>query len=549
MPYQFISKDRDYKSWDMYRLDSESPEKPKCVFNPMELKLFSHDVIHRDGCLIYSYVRTELIPGVLILEGNRTHGRTENGKRLFYKCVPNNKELPTFLVPYDLKLGFSKDIKNKYILFRFEHWNRERPCGLIVETLGDVSNLPAYYEYKLYCKNIHDSITDFTRKTRTMFTNEGSQEHILINPAFITEGRSEAHVFSIDPVGCTDIDDAISIQELGDGYKVSVYIANVFVWFETFDLWDQIDRRISTIYLPDKRRTMLPTILSENLCSLLENKDKFTFCMDVIVDRDGKVAGEVTFSNVYTRIHKNYAYEEPKLLKNRHYIQLLELSRQMRPDIKDSHDVVEFWMLLMNTRAGERLASFNTGIFRTVSQSPSGLPARMLELFNYHGSGKYVNYSDNLRHDTLSVDAYAHVTSPIRRIVDLLNQSTLMFRLGLATWNNRTVEWIDEWMYKLDYINATTKAIRNVQSDCELVTYCSNEHQNKRYAGIVFDGMRENMDGMFRYTVYIKELKVFSKFKTAMELPDYSEATFTLYYFSDEHDTKRKIRIKLEKVL
>ncbi len=548
MPYQFISNDRDYTSWDVYNFDSETPEDPKCVFDPMELKLFSHDAIHRDGTLIHSYVRTELIPGVLILEGNHTHGRTENGKRLLYRCIPNNKELPAFLVPYDLKLGFSKDIKNKYIVFRFDHWDHERPHGIIVETLGDVSHLPAYYEYKLHCKHIHDSIADFTRKVRTMLAGDNCQEHILINPSFTTEVRSDTYVFSIDPVGCIDIDDAISIVNHGDGYKVSVYIANVFVWFETFDLWDQIDRRISTIYLPDKRRTMLPAILSDNLCSLLENKDKFTFCMDVIVDRDGKVEDEVTFSNVYTRIHKNYAYEESKLLKNRHYIQLLELSRQMRPDIKDSHDVVEFWMLFMNTRSGEKLASLKTGVFRTVSQSPSLLPSRMLELFNYHGSGKYVTYSDNLRHDTLSVGAYAHVTSPIRRIVDLLNQSILMFRLGLATWNNHTAEWIDEWISKLDYINATAISIRGVQSDCELVRYCSGERENLQYTGVVFD-RREDMDGVFRYTVYIKELKVFSKCKTAMELPDYSEATFTLYYFGDEYDTKRKIRVKLEDIL
>ncbi len=549
MPYQFISNDRDYTSWDVYHFDSETPEDPKCVFDPMKLKLFSHDAIHRDGTLVHSYIRTELIPGVLILESNRTYGRTENGKRLLYKCIPNNKELPAFLVPYDLKLGFSKDIKNKYIVFQFDHWENDKPRGIIVETLGDVSHLPAYYEYKLYCKNIHDSIADFTRKTRTIFSCDDCHTHIKNNPSITTDMRSDAYVFSIDPAGCTDIDDAISIVEHGDGYKVSVYIANVFVWFETFDLWDQIDRRISTVYLPDKRRTMLPTILSENLCSLLENNDKFTFCMDVIIDREGKVSQDVTFSNVYTRIHKNYAYEEPKLLTNRHYMKLLDVTRQMRPDINDSHDVVEFWMLFMNTRAGEKLASLKTGIFRTVTQSPSLLPARMLVLFNYHGSGKYVSYNENLRHDTLSVNAYAHVTSPIRRIVDLLNQTILMFQLGLATWNNHTSEWIEEWISKLEYINTTAKAIRNVQSDCELVTYCSSEHQNRQYTGVVFDRKRENTNDMFRYTVYIKELKVFSKFKTTMELADYSEATFTLYYFGDEYDSKRKIRVKLEKVM
>jgi exoribonuclease R len=545
--YQFISNDREYTSWEVYRFDSDDPEETKNAFDPKKLKLFSHDAIHRDGTLIYSYVQKEVIPGVLILEGNRTHGRTENGKRLLYKCIPNNRELPIFLVPYDLKLGFSKDIKNKYIVFAFDHWNDERPRGTIVETLGDVNHLPAYYEYKLYCKNIHDSISNFNRKTKSL--SQDCIDHILINPAFSPEVRSDIYIFSIDPAGCTDIDDAISIQECDGIYKVSVYIANVFVWMETFDLWDQIDSRISTIYLPDKRRTMLPTILSENLGSLLENQYKFTFCMDIMVDAYGKVVKEATFNNVYARIDKNYAYEEPKLLKNRYYKSLFDLTKKMRPDVNDSHDVVEFWMLLMNTKAGDKLASLKTGIFRTVSPSSSSLPIQMLELFNNHGSGKYVAYSDDsdsLRHDALSVGAYAHVTSPIRRIVDLLNQSIMMYELELSTSNEKTIQLIQRWLGKLDYINTTTKSIRNVQSDCELMTYFSNNLGviDRIYTGVVFNRVTGE-DCIYRYSVYLEELKVFSTFKTGSYLEEYSNNDFKLYYFGDEYYTKKKIQVHL----
>ena len=554
--YQFIANDREYTSWDVYKFDSEDPEETKNAFDPKKLKLFSHDAIHRDGTLIHSYVQKEVIPGVLILEGNCTHGRTENGKRLLYKCIPNNRELPIFLVPYDLKLGFSKDIKNKYIVFTFDHWNDERPRGTIVETLGDVNHLPAYYEYKLYCKNIHDSISSFNRKTRSLslslslsLNNANCIDHILVNPAFSTEVRSGTYIFSIDPAGCTDIDDAISILECNGGYKVSVYIANVFVWMETFDLWDQIDRRISTIYLPDKRRTMLPTILSENLCSLLENQDKFTFCMDIVIDADGKVVDEATFNNVYARIDKNYAYEEPKLLKNRDYNRLFDLTKKMRPDVNDSHDVVEFWMLFMNTRAGEKLASMKTGIFRTVSPTLSALPVQMIELFNSHGSGKYVAYTDDrdrLRHDALSVGAYAHVTSPIRRIVDLLNQSIMMYELKLSILNENTIQLIQRWIGKLDFINTTTKSIRNVQSDCELMTHCSENINviDRTYSGVVFNRVTGD-DSIYMYSVYLEQLKVFSTFKTRSALEEYSKVDFKLYYFGDEYDTKKKIRVQL----
>ena len=53
---------------------------------------------------------------------------------------------------------------------------------------------------------------------------------------------------------------------------------------EYFDLWNSFTDSVSTIYLPNKRRSMLPTLLSENLCSLLENESRIAFCMDIVLN-------------------------------------------------------------------------------------------------------------------------------------------------------------------------------------------------------------------------------------------------------------------------
>jgi exoribonuclease R len=52
---------------------------------------------------------------------------------------------------------------------------------------------------------------------------------------------------------------------------------------DVLNLWDSFSRRISTIYLPDKKRPMLPTILSDCLCSLQENVRRVAFVMDVFI--------------------------------------------------------------------------------------------------------------------------------------------------------------------------------------------------------------------------------------------------------------------------
>ena len=87
--------------------------------------------------------------------------------------------------------------------------------------------------------------------------------------------------------------DGFGIEKMENYWCVSIYIANVFLWLETLGLWKSLSSRVSTIYLPDRKRPMLPTILSDNLCSLQENQTRFAFALDVVLD-------DIGFKNVTT---------------------------------------------------------------------------------------------------------------------------------------------------------------------------------------------------------------------------------------------------------
>jgi exoribonuclease R len=549
--YQIIVENGQF---EFYEFDSLIPERDNESFKNIQMKntkMFSSDVVDKSGTLMYSYIRSgEIIPGVLILNGNRTYGKTDNGKRNLYKCIPDNRELPAFLVPYDIKLGFSKDVKNKYVVIRFENWNDKHPRGMILETIGDVNVMDAYYEYKLYCRDIHDSIALFTSKTRELVKLYGDVVNsILQNKKYNIEDRQDVLVYSIDPHGCTDIDDAFSIQPDGDGYKVSIYIANVFVFMEELKLWDQIEHRVSTIYLPDKKRTMLPAILSENLCSLLEKQTRIAFCMDVYLDSNGQLISKPEFKNVSIKVYSNFAYEEPKLRSNKNYKLMLELTKKMKPGINDSHDLVEYWMIFMNSKCGEELANIQNGIFRiaTIRENMDNKMSKIIRNWN-DVSCKYVVFSntENISHQLLKADSYAHITSPIRRLVDLLNQTIFIYHMNISEISEGATKFVKDWTRKIEYINKKTKSIRKVQTDCDLMTMCYNNPDivTTIHQGIVFDQVVDT-DGMFKYSIYLHDLRTFGKIRTNLNISNYSDANFKLYYFGDEYDSKRKLKFQI----
>ena len=142
---------RSYDSWEFTQDDVKVdiplliPSKHKLLHN--DLVLFKDDTV----VILESPFRDTVLAGVLIL--GKTYGRS--GKRLLYKCIPDNKWLPVFLVPYNVGATFSKVAKNKYIAFRFANWDSDHPHGEIKDTLGDVDSLEAFNEYQLYLSLIH----------------------------------------------------------------------------------------------------------------------------------------------------------------------------------------------------------------------------------------------------------------------------------------------------------------------------------------------------------------------------------------------------------
>lgn len=530
---------RAYNSWE-FTQDDVKVDIPHLI--PSKHKLLHDDIINFNGetiVVVESPFRDTILPGVLIL--GKTYGRL--GKRLLYKCIPDNKSLPVFLVPYTVDATFSKVVKNKYIVFQFVDWLSDHPHGEIKDTLGDVDSLEVFNEYQLYRRGLHLSLTPFVKASRIILRDKDPVQKIMDKTNYCIEDlRSIKNIFTIDPADCTDFDDAFSTSEENGVATINVYIANVFVWLETYGLWEHMTERVSTIYLPDKKRPMLPPILSDDLCSLKQGADRFTFMMSVKYDMQTMAEiGEPVFKNALINIQKNYTYEDKKLEKNPAYKVLRTLAKT-----DDSHDVVAFWMIKMNVLAAEHLHNRGKGIFRT-SEGENILKNPMfkgggISLSKASPLGELVLpavYSEVCApHSQLGVDAYVHITSPIRRLVDILNQILFQSRVSELCQT-----FLDKWTRQLDLVNRATKNIRKTQMDCELLALAEkNEFLDKEFSGILFD--QNFVSGKYEYTVYLEEIKMFSRIKLEECIENFTKSQFRIFVFDDEDRLCRKIRLQ-----
>ena len=569
--YKLIIENRKYDEYELVDVKTmTNVDKELNNVNPLKEKLFNHDIFTMDGdkCnLLHSTIKSATyIPGVLVLKNNRRFGKYKN--KFLYKCIPDDKRLPIFLIPYAIKQGFSKHLVNKYVIFKYKHWDSKHPYGELVNVLGNVSSLDTFYEYQLYCKSLYASIQKFTKETMKQLKLHSEGYFMdLIKEKYNLEDRIGRDIITIDPNTSKDFDDAFGLIETNSEYVISIYITNVSMWLDVLNVWSSFTERVSTIYLPDRKRPMLPTILSDTLCSLKEHDTKFAFTLDLHIDKETFTLVDYKFSNTIIKIRKNYVYDteeqetDPLYLKIKSVLTTLNKKKEYKyiDIIQTSHDLIAYLMIWMNYTSAKELVKNKCGLFRSSKMNDTFRPPdnidiniqKFLKIWNSYG-GKYCNYNDLERHDMLELDAYVHITSPIRRLVDLLTMMLLQEKLGLITWGEEATRFYNYWTtdQSIEYINTTMRSIRRVQNDCQLLNICSTNKEmlEKEYNGFIFDKIKRN-DGLYQYMVYLKDLNMTNRITTRHDFENYSFQQFKIYIFHDQERLKHKVRLEIQKDL
>ena len=109
------------------------------------------------------------------------------------------------------------------------------------------------------------------------------------SPSLPTD-RTDVPFFTIDPVGSTDLDQAMHLERDGRGYRVRYAIADVPAFVPAGGPVDvEARRRGQTVYAPDRRTPLHPTVISEDAGSLLAGQVRPAFVWDLRLNADGEV--------------------------------------------------------------------------------------------------------------------------------------------------------------------------------------------------------------------------------------------------------------------
>ncbi|CAN5332379.1 RNB domain-containing ribonuclease [soil metagenome] len=139
---------------------------------------------------------------------------------------------------------------------------------------------------------------------------EAEAERAVTAVELPSEDQTSVEFVTIDPEGATDLDQAMHLARSGEGYVVTYAIADVPAFVTPGGEVDaQARERGQTLYAPDGRIPLHPTVISESAASLLEGEVRGAYVWTFTLDAAAEVVStELVRARIRSR--HQYSYEQ-----------------------------------------------------------------------------------------------------------------------------------------------------------------------------------------------------------------------------------------------
>jgi len=454
-----------------------------------------------------------MITGVVHITSKTLYGYTSRNVPI-YMFVPFDKAFPHMLV------GCSQKDKTTNVIAIVQKMNDDTPYprGFIMTILGKCGDKDAEYKALLH------------RYSPQSWSNKDM--YPIKAPSDTSRYILDLPTVSIDPPGCKDIDDCITVwHEHGDLFKIIVTIADVSAWIEENPWLVEKASQIGQTFYKNGSvvNPMLPSELSDNLCSLLPRKKRYGYSL--FFDWNGKSISNFEFKPVIVTNYYQCTYE------NIHEAFFpVEALRSVCSYLagyhtNDPHVWVEQLMILYNTQAAGKLIENGMGILRVHSEPD------MEKLNKYtmlgddvetlaYTSAKYVYTDTELTHWGLGGIKYCHATSPIRRWSDVINQFALK---GINFWGI------------VDRLNTVSSNAKKYERDCFFLEALLNQ-EKPQVTGIVIDVQESKIK------IWVYDWKRIITVKSKLALKEGDDVALTYYLDMGAPTWKKRMVFRVEDI-
>lgn len=343
-------------------------------------------------------------------------------------------------------------------------------------------------------------------------------------------------LMTIDGQGTTDFDDAISIEERGDSFRLGVHIVDVGHFIQKGDVIDQEARgRGSSIYMPDQKISMLPSVLAEGLCSLKAGELRPAISVMIDLSPQTEVMNYEIFQSLIKVKHQLTYYDVNNAADENQQMRILrDIAKKYRQRRLDDGAVqitvpeISIWvnenqevsvnqvnrespsrmlvtelMIMANWLMANYLKDRQLpAIFRSQRQprerlykNNSGtlfqnwMQRRLLSRFLLSAKPDW--------HSGLGLDAYVTATSPIRKYSDLINQRQIRASLGLET--AYSADQIAEIIKSLELPMNQVGRFQYTRHRYWLLKYLENQVGQKEEAIVLHRGRRKHQILLTQY--------------------------------------------------